>query len=77
MRRRRLCLFGPIALGIAGCRSLRVEAAFRQPAELTATAEAGRVPPSPAPVVHLGKLAYVQGGVNPSDQTTGNALSPC
>lgn len=43
-------------LAIAGCQSLRVEAAFRSPTELTATAVAT------SRVGNLGRLAFIQGG---------------
>ncbi len=46
---------------LAGCGSLQVEAGFRQPAELTATAIA-RTAPTPIQKPQLGKLALVKGG---------------
>ncbi|MGH2353063.1 MAG: TolB family protein [Chloroflexota bacterium] len=42
---------------LAGCRLIKVEAGFKQPAELRATAEAGNTRP-----VGLGRLAFVCGG---------------
>ncbi|MDO8690522.1 MAG: hypothetical protein Q7R39_11025, partial [Dehalococcoidia bacterium] len=49
------------ALAATGCRSIQVEGAFKQPAELTATAVA-RTAPTAIPRPELGKLAFVQGG---------------
>ena len=43
------------------CGSFQVEAGFKQPAELTATAVAQSAP-TPTPKPQLGKLAFVRGG---------------
>ncbi|MDP2743535.1 MAG: hypothetical protein Q8P00_00520, partial [Dehalococcoidia bacterium] len=49
------------ALATTGCRSIQVEGAFKQPAELTATAVA-QTAPTATPRPELGKLAFIQGG---------------
>ncbi|MCL5265985.1 MAG: DPP IV N-terminal domain-containing protein [Chloroflexi bacterium] len=55
-------LFIALALTAGGCGTFRVDAGFKQPAELTATAEAKATRPSPTPIPKLGKLAFMKGG---------------
>ncbi|MCL5265453.1 MAG: DPP IV N-terminal domain-containing protein, partial [Chloroflexi bacterium] len=55
-------LFLVISLAATGCGPFHVEAGFKQPVELTATAEAKPARPSPTPKPQLGKLAFVKGG---------------
>lgn len=58
MRRRAFLLVGTATLATAGCRSFTVEAALKQPSELTATAVA-QPNAVPAP---LGRIAFIRGG---------------
>lgn len=57
-----LLVFVVVAMVATGCGAFQVEAGFKQPAELTATAEAQAVRPTPPPKPRLGKLAFVRGG---------------
>ena len=57
-----LLVFVVVAMVATGCGAFQVEAGFKQPAELTATAEAKVARPSPMPKPQLGKLAFVKGG---------------
>ncbi len=56
-----LCVLVVMVLASMGCATLQVEAGFKQPAELTATAIA-QAAPTPAPKPQLGRLAFVRGG---------------
>lgn len=51
-----------VVLAATGCGSVQIEAGFKQPAELTATAVAQVPQPTAPPKPQLGKLAFVRGG---------------
>lgn len=57
-----LWLIALSALVTSGCGDFQLEGGFKQPAELTATAEVQVVRPTPTPKPQLGKLAFVRGG---------------
>ncbi len=58
MRRRAFLLLGTATLATAGCRSFAVEAALKQPSELTTTAVAQPNAASAPP----GRVAFIRGG---------------